>query len=51
MTFGCDFWLELGIGIGDRNWGLGLGNMIGHWDGGEIGDWDLKLGLGIGIGD
>ena len=53
MTFGCDFWLELGIGIGDwdwgleigdRNWGLGLGNMIRDWDGGEIGDWDWKLG-------
>ena len=40
MTFGCDFWLELGIGIGDQNWGFGLGNMIGDWDGGEIGDWD-----------
>ena len=36
VTFGCDFLLELGIGIGD--WGLG-------WV------WDRGLGFGIGIKD
>ena len=51
MTFGCDFWFELGIGIKDRNWGLGFGNMIGDWDGGEIWDWDWKTGLVIGDWD
>ena len=24
---------------------------IGYWDGGEIGNWDWELGLGIGTGD
>ena len=38
VTFGCDFWFKLGIGIGD-------------WDGGGIGDWGLEIGKGIGIGD
>ena len=33
MTFGCNFCLELGIGIGD-------------WDGGGIGDLDLEWGIG-----
>ena len=37
MTFGSDFWLELGIGIGD--WGLGI--AIG----------DLGLGIRSGIGE
>ena len=35
MTFVCDIWLELGIGIRDWDWelewGLGLGNWIGDW--------------------
>ena len=40
MTLGCDFWLKLGIGIGS-----------GDWDGGWMGDWDWKLGIGIWDGD
>ena len=51
VTFGCKFWLELGIWIRDWNWGLGLGNGIGDWDGGGIGDWGLGIGKGIGIVD
>ena len=44
MIFGCNFWLDLGIGIGvwDRDWRL------------RIGDRDGELGIGIGdfgIGD
>ena len=45
MTFGCDFWLELGIAIGNWYIGMELGIGIG------IGDWNWGLGLGIGIGD
>ena len=41
--FGCNFWLEMGIGI--RDWGLELG--IGDWGFG-IGDWELELGIGVG---
>ena len=55
MTFGCDFWLELGIGnwglgigIGNWNWGMELG--IGDWEWGGIGDMELGRGLGLGIG-
>ena len=39
MTFGCDFWLEMGIGIEDWNWGMEL--VIG------IGDWDWGIGIGV----
>ena len=42
MTFGSDFWLEMGIGDWD---GGGIGEDLG------IGNWDWGLGLGIGIGD
>ena len=58
VTFGCNFWVELGTGIGDRdcrselgirfgNWGLGLGIRIGNLDW----DWDHESELGIGISD
>ena len=48
MTFGCEFWLELGFGIGDWDGGLELGIGIGDWDG--IGDWGLELGIGCDFG-
>ena len=47
MNFGCDYWLELlvvigdwgpGLGIGIGDWDLGMGLGIGDWDGGGIGD-------------
>ena len=41
VKLGCDFWLELGIGIGDKDWGLGM----------EIGIGDWESGFGIGNGD
>ena len=43
VTFGCDFWMLLLVGIGDWVSGLGLGIGIGDWDWGiglGIGDWD-----------
>ena len=47
MTFVCDFWLELGIGMVV---GLRLGIGIGDWDLGlEIGDWDLGLVVTFGF--
>ena len=42
VTFGCYFWLELGIGMGD----LDRGNGIGDWNWGlglGIGDWGLRI--------
>ena len=64
MTFGCDFWFELGIEIGDLGlgsrirdwyWGFGIGILDKDWELG-IGDWGLGIGdwdrgLGLGIGD
>ena len=52
MTFGCDFWLELGNGIGvwDRDWRLRIGDR--DWELGilefgiVIGDSDWRLGIG-----
>ena len=35
--------MGLGIGIGDRDWGL----IVGIWI--KIGDWELDRGLGSGI--
>ena len=38
----------MGIRIGDRDWGPGLGTGIGDWDWGlgiGIGDWDWGLGI------
>ena len=49
MTFGCNFWFEIGIVIGD--WGLELGVGIRDWDWGLGWGWDWGLGLEIGIGD
>ena len=43
LTFGCDFWLELGIGIGDQNWGSKLGIGFGNRY------WGLGLGIGMGV--
>ena len=47
MTFGCDFWLELAIGIRDWDYGLRLG--IGMGVRLEIGNWDWGFGLRIGV--
>ena len=38
----------MGIGIGNPDWGLGIGVMIGDWDGGGIGDWNLESDIEIG---
>ena len=48
------FGLELGIGIGDLDWGLAWGirdlhRGLGLGMGISIGDWDWTLGLEIGI--
>ena len=46
MTFGCNFWLEMGI----WDWGLELGIGIGDWDLGlGCGIWDLNWGLRFGV--
>ena len=46
MTFGCDWGLELGIGIG--NWGFGLVISSENWVWGLNSNWRFILEIGIG---
>ena len=45
MTFGCDFWLELVIGIGDWDLRSELGIRIWEWDCGV----DFGMGEGLSV--